>query len=223
VIVRDARGRVVFDDSVVFLPQDGNFTSAGVVKAPDARPQLGLRGLFLPTATVDPERGPVSLFPAPDDPALFLSAYTGDLGLDEGTPQSVYELETGEMRQLGLRGMREGETWRLPDGAGSIEFAGYDRWVSLKVARDPGGSWALVFVGVAIVGLCLSLFVKRRRIWVVAGPSEALVAGAGRGDAAPTEQDVADVAGALVLAGAAEERQPVGADDDEDEEEVSRA
>ncbi|MGY9023721.1 MAG: cytochrome c biogenesis protein ResB, partial [Candidatus Nanopelagicales bacterium] len=48
-IVRDSQGVVVLDDAVVFLPQDGNFTSTGVIKVPDADPQLGFRGLFLPT------------------------------------------------------------------------------------------------------------------------------------------------------------------------------
>ncbi|MFA7324998.1 MAG: cytochrome c biogenesis protein ResB, partial [Candidatus Nanopelagicales bacterium] len=51
--VTDRTGAVVFDDAVPFLPQDGNFTSTGVVKIPDASPQLGLQALFLPTAALD--------------------------------------------------------------------------------------------------------------------------------------------------------------------------
>jgi len=58
IVVRDGDGEVVFDDSVVFIPQDGNFTSAGVIKVPDSEPQLGFRGLFLPTAVIDQEAGP---------------------------------------------------------------------------------------------------------------------------------------------------------------------
>ncbi|RYZ25550.1 MAG: cytochrome c biogenesis protein ResB, partial [Propionibacteriaceae bacterium] len=38
VTVKDGQGNVAFSGPVVFLPQDGNFTSAGVVKVPDARP-----------------------------------------------------------------------------------------------------------------------------------------------------------------------------------------
>jgi cytochrome c biogenesis protein len=82
IVVRDRTGAVVFDDEVPFLPQDGNFTSTWVVKAPDGTPQLGLQGFFLPTAAVDQVRGPHSVFPAPDNPAVFLSAWQGDLGLD---------------------------------------------------------------------------------------------------------------------------------------------
>ncbi len=89
-VIRDSTGEVVFDDTVVFLPQDGNFTSTGVVKVPDATPSLGLNGLFLPTAALTEELGPHSTFPGPDYPAVFLSAFSGDLGLDSGSPQSVY-------------------------------------------------------------------------------------------------------------------------------------
>ncbi|HEY0237446.1 MAG TPA: cytochrome c biogenesis protein ResB, partial [Friedmanniella sp.] len=51
VTVTDGQGNVAFSGPVVFLPQDGNFTSAGVIKVPDARPQrLALQGFFLPSA-----------------------------------------------------------------------------------------------------------------------------------------------------------------------------
>ena len=62
---------------MVFLPQDGNFTSAGVIKAPDGRPErLAFEGIFAPTAVVD-ERGPRSLFPDALDPALYVNAWAG--------------------------------------------------------------------------------------------------------------------------------------------------
>lgn len=189
VIVRDRTGAVVFDDTVVFLPQDSNFSSAGVVKVPDAKPQVGLRGIFLPTAALDPVAGPISTFPAPDDPALFLSAFTGDLGLDSGTPQSVYTLNSDQMTQRGLKALRPGESWRVP-GGGSVEFAGYDRWISVKVAHDPGGGWALAFVALAIAGLSCSLFIRRRRVWVVAGEAGVTVGGVGRGESTSVAVEV---------------------------------
>jgi cytochrome c biogenesis protein len=165
-IVKDSTGNVVFDDSVVFLPQDGNFTSTGVVKVPDSTPQLGLRGLFLPTASLDSIRGGQSIFPAPDDPAVFLSAFTGDLGLDAGTPQSVYTLDSDKMTQIGLATLRPGQTWTWQDGSGSVEFAGFDRWASFQIAYDPGKEAALISAILAITGLTMSLFIRRRRIWV---------------------------------------------------------
>lgn len=172
VVVRDASGRVVFDDAVVFLPQDGNFTSTGVIKVPDARPgQLAFEGLFLPTTAIDEVRGPHSTFPAPDDPSIVLAAWTGDLGLDDGVPQSIYSLDTTGLTQLGLQAMRPGQTWELPDGAGSIEFVDVVRWASFRIAHDPGKEAVLIAAVVAMVGLVGSLFVKRRRVWVKAWPA----------------------------------------------------
>jgi cytochrome c biogenesis protein len=168
--VTDSTGRVVFDDTVVFLPQDGSFTSTGVVKAPDGTPQLGLQALFAPTAALTPQRGPHSTFPAPDDPALFFSAWSGDLGLDSGMPRNVFSLDTEGMEQLGLSALRPGESWEIPGGQGTVEFVGLDRWASFTISRDPGKGLALAAAIAAILGLCLSLFVRRRRIWVRVDP-----------------------------------------------------
>ncbi len=168
--VTDSTGRVVFDDTVVFLPQDGSFTSTGVVKAPDGQPQLGLQALFAPTAALTEERGPHSSFPAPDDPALFFSAWSGDLGLDAGTPRNVFSLDTESLEQLGLAALRPGQSWEIPDGQGTVEFVGLDRWASFTISRDPGKVLALAAAIAAIVGLSLSLFVRRRRIWVRVEP-----------------------------------------------------
>lgn len=165
-IVRDSQGNVVLDDSVVFLPQDGSFTSTGVLKVPDSDPQLGFRGIFLPTTALDEERGPFSSFPAPDDPSVFFGAWAGDLGLNSGVPQSVYTLTTDDMEQLGLRALRPGETWDLPENAGSIEFIGFERWASFQIASDPGKEAALIASVLAMIGLSLSLFIQRRRVWV---------------------------------------------------------
>ena len=165
-IVRDSNGQVVLDDAVVFLPQDGNFTSTGVVKVPDSDPQLGFRGLFLPTSAISQELGPHSIFPAPDDVSVFLGAWEGNLGLDNGVPQSVYTLNVDDMTQLGLESLRVGQTWQLPDGAGSIELAGFERWASFQIASDPGKEIALLAAMLAIAGLSLSLFIQRRRVWI---------------------------------------------------------
>ncbi len=198
VIVRDTTGAVVFDDSVAFLPQDGSFTSTGVIKVPDAIPQIGIQGLFLPTAALDEVLGPYSTFPAPDDPALFMSAWVGDLGLNSGETQSVYRLDNSQMDLIGREALRPGETWDLPDGVGSVEFVGFTRWASLQIAHDPGQGIALIAVTFAIAGLLLSLFVKRRRMWVRARPagtgSTVVAAGLARSDDERLESLVNDVA-----------------------------
>jgi cytochrome c biogenesis protein len=188
-------GAVVFDDSVVFLPQDANFTSTGVVKLPDAEPQLAFNGIFAPTATVD-EEGPRSLFPAPDVPGLFLAAFTGDLGLDEGVPQNVYSLDISDLEQIGLEGLGPGQSWTLPDGT-TVEFVGVDRYVSLKISHDPGRLWALLAAALVMVGLMLSLFVPRRRIWLRRSGDTARIAGLARTERAAPSDDVAELARAL--------------------------
>ncbi|HET7900436.1 MAG TPA: cytochrome c biogenesis protein ResB [Candidatus Nanopelagicales bacterium] len=198
--VKNAKGEVVFQDSVVFLPQDGYFTSTGVVKVPDTVPQLGLQGVFLPSAVVD-DQGARSVFPAADDPAVFLTAWTGDLGLDSGRPQSVYTLETSAMKQVGVKGLRPGQSWALPDGT-TVSLDGYVQWASFSVARDPGKELALVAGIVAMSGLALSLLVRRRRVWVRvsaldAGVTVVEVAGLARSEHATVADEVDALAAAL--------------------------
>ena len=63
-----------------------------------------------------------------------------------------------------------GDTWTLPKGAGSVEFTGFERWASFQIAQDPGKELALLAAMAAIAGLMLSLFVRRRRLWVKVAP-----------------------------------------------------
>jgi cytochrome c biogenesis protein len=179
VTVRDGSGQVVLSGPVVFLPRDGNLTSEGVVKAPDAEPtQLGFEGLFLPTATIDDQRGPYSAFPDTIDPQLLLTAWTGDLGLSTGEPQSVFRLDTSRMQQVRVGddplsvALRPGDTLTLPDGQGSITFDGVARFANFQIASDPGRGVSLLAAVLLLVGLTTSLLVRRRRIWLRAAPLE---------------------------------------------------
>lgn len=182
--VRGPDGEILYDAPTVFLPTDGNFTSRGVVKMPDSKPQMGLQGIFLPTTTIDEHLGPISTFPAADSPSLFLSAWTGNLGLDNGYAQSVYELDTEDMKRVGIRAIRLGETWELPDNLGTVKFTGIKRFATFDVARDPGQIPALISAIVMLGGLMLSLFIPRRRVWVrlteVEGQTKVEVAGLSR-------------------------------------------
>jgi cytochrome c biogenesis protein len=181
VTVRDGNGDVAYKGPVVFLPQDSSFASFGVVKVPDAAPeQLGFEGLFLPTYGFTMARGPFSQFPDALDPVLSLVPYSGNLGLDDGTPQSVYELDKDGLEPFAStdasRGanarvkLSPGDTVQLPDGAGSIRFDRVDRWVKLQVSNSPGKGWALGGVLLGIVGLMGSLFIRPRRAWVRVRP-----------------------------------------------------
>ena len=165
-IVKDKTGKVVFDDAVVFLPQDPNFTSQGVIKVPDTTPQLGFNGVFAPTGVVTKERGPHSLFPQLIDPMVFLSVWEGDLGLDAGIPQNVYQLSTAKLKRVGLEELSPGESWKLPNGLGTLEFVDVVQFATFNIASDPGQNWALVGAILAIVGVIAGLYVQRRRLWI---------------------------------------------------------
>ncbi len=172
VTVRDADGEIVYRQAVPFLPQDQMFTSTGVVKVPRGdEPDLGVQGIFLPTGVIG-QNGPESVFPGLANPVLVITAWQGDLGLDDGVTQSVYRLDTTDMTQLQVDGepfraaLGVGEVVELPDGLGTISLDGVSTWVNLQVSRNAGKEVALVGAALAILGLMPTLFVRRRRVWV---------------------------------------------------------
>jgi cytochrome c biogenesis protein len=186
--VRDAKGTVVFHDTIPFLPQDNNLTSIGVVKVPDGLPeQLGFVGFFYPTQVTLGNGAFSSAFPDLVNPVLTLNVYGGDLGINDGVPKSVYELDPTGMTQLtgGKTGVKSielqpGQTADLPKGYGTITFddespfgatdssQSVKRFVSLSIHRDIAAPWVLAFAALAVAGLLLALFVPRRRMWVKA-------------------------------------------------------
>jgi len=195
VTVRDSNGDVAFQGPVPFLPQDANLSSTGAIKVPDAKPQLGFVGSFFPTIGRANEGGGISVFPEALDPRLFLAAWTGDLGLDNGRPQSIYRINTDPLKKIGLKSLAVGETYEFAEG--SITFETYVPWVNLQVVRDPGKSYALLGGIVAILGLLASLFTRRRRIWVVVSSKRVQVAGLAKNAAPGLEDEIAQLARAL--------------------------
>jgi cytochrome c biogenesis protein len=210
--VTDGSGRVVFDGAVPFVPvEQAGLTSEGVVKVPDARPeQLGFAGVFLPSA-IDVRGQLASAFPAPLNPAVSLVCYAGNLGMNSGAPQSVYELNTADLRKLPLkpRPLAPGQSMTLPGGAGKVTFTGYRQWISLAITYDPGRVPALIAGMMALAGLLLSFFVHRRRVFVRAQPGDdgqtaVEIGGLARTDASDGfEAEFAELSGALAQATAA--------------------
>jgi cytochrome c biogenesis protein len=175
----------VFTTTAPFLPVDGLLTSQGVAKFPyanvppspeEAEPaQLGLTGVYQPTANPDPSVA-ASIFPAERDPVLTLTAWQGDLGLGSGAPQSVYtidarQIQLGRLESVGTRTLRPGESWSLPDGS-TVEFLGTQPWITVTVRHDPGQPLMLFGAVALLLGLMVSLSGKRRRVWARVVPAE---------------------------------------------------
>lgn len=205
VTIRNAEGETVFSESTPFLPQDQHLTSLGVLKVPfGLGEQVGLRGFFYPTATQLESGAWASSFSDLTDPMLTLDIFVGDLGINEGVPQSVYTLDTEKMEQLTGRDtdqeslrLRMGETVDLPNGLGTITLDAAPRYASFDVMRNPAQVWILVFALLSTAGLLSSLFVPRRRLWVKAIPGDGGVtlqyAGLARGDDPTLDRAVADL------------------------------
>jgi cytochrome c biogenesis protein len=174
ITIRDGDGKVAYSGPTIFLPTDQTFRSFGVVKAPDAEPiQIGLEGEFYPTYAFTKETGPFSAFGNAVNPAISMLVYTGDLGMDDGTPQSVYALDKsrtnllkkpdGSMFRVDLQ---PGKSVDLPNGLGSVSFDGVERWNKIQISQTPGKEIALAGVVLALLGLLGSLFIRPRRVWV---------------------------------------------------------
>ncbi|WP_437184170.1 cytochrome c biogenesis protein ResB [Subtercola boreus] len=176
ITVKDPTGKVVFTDSIPFLPQDASLTSVGVVKVPDGlTEQLGMIGFFYPTQAVSTTGAFYSTYPDDDYPVLTLNVYQGDLGLNGGTPTSVYSLDTDTLTQLtgGSTGtksieLKPGDSTELPNGLGTVSFDKVSRFASLDIHHDPTQGYVLLFATLALLGLLVSLFIPRRRVWVKA-------------------------------------------------------
>jgi cytochrome c biogenesis protein len=217
ITVTDGEGNVAFSGAVPFLSQDANMTSIGVIKVADALPeQLGLVGFFYPSVAETETGAQTSDFPDLRDPLLSLNVFTGDLGIDDGIPRSVYSLVTDDMTQVAGRGtdvpavtLRPGEAVELPDGLGTVTFddlsetsadgTSVPRFASFDLHHDPSKFWVLGFAALVFLGLITALFVPRRRVWVKAIEEESggiriEYAGLARGDDPTLDAAVADIA-----------------------------
>jgi cytochrome c biogenesis protein len=175
VIFRDPSGQVLDDQKLPCLPQDSQFLSTCTLKEGNTTgSQYGFKGVFTPTTVTDGDRRVGSTFPGLRNPALTLTAYRGDLGIDGGTPQSIYSLDTTSMIPVDsgqAHALLPGQTWRLPDGA-TLTYADTGEWATFQVTQDPGKLIALIAAVGMVGGLLLSLFVRRRRLWVRVGATE---------------------------------------------------
>jgi len=190
VTVRDANQNVVFQGPVPFLPQDGNLRSIGAIKVPDVQPSIGFVASFVPTNARTNSQGAISIYPELLDPKLLFSIWEGDLGLDSGVPQSVYKIDTTNLKQIGLGSVKPGDTYNY--SGGSITLETVIPWVNLQVVQDPGKSYALIGAILAIAGLLTSLYGRRRRIWIRLTDGGIEVAGLAKNSAPGLEVEVSN-------------------------------
>ena len=168
-----------------FQPKDSAFTSEGAVKFLDPpgytgaallKHQLAVVGIFAPSAVLDSQQIMTSNFPSPDTPGVAIQVYRGDMGMESGQPQSIFSIDAnqvanGKLVKLNRANLAPGESMKLDDGT-KVTFTGYKQWVSLQTSYDPAQGWALVFAISLLIGLMVSLTIKRRRVWFrVIGPS----------------------------------------------------
>lgn len=152
------------------------FDPPGVTDPEERRKrQLAITGLFAPTAGF---HGSVltSVFPDLRDPAVAVDVYRGDLGNESGRGQSIFEIDrsmvdAGRLTKVLRKNLKLGEEATLDDGT-KIRFDGVEKFASLQVSNDPA-QFAVLLAGLAVmIGLALSLIVKRRRVWVRLTPQD---------------------------------------------------
>jgi cytochrome c biogenesis protein len=220
--VKNAAGIAVYDGPVQFIEAGAMFKSSGslnvasgMTKTDGSPVQLGIQGWFLPTmAGMSPTEGPVSAFPAPGNPALIITAFTGDLG----DTQSVFSFDTSKATQLDLDPANAGnkgvalylgkddagkdiDTVQLPDGLGSVTFEGYKQYAQFDINHDPSKTPVFASAIGIVGGLLLSLGIRRRRIFVRVRPGgdglRVEVAGLARSEDARLRDEVKGIGSGL--------------------------
>jgi cytochrome c biogenesis protein len=181
----------------VFLSQDSNLTSIGVVKVPDGlAEQVGMQGFFYPSAVQLDSGALSSNDPEPLNPTITFNVYKGDLGVDEGRNGNVFQLPTDDLTQIAGRHtginvvLTPGDVFEIPGGLGTVEFSGLTRFVGVEIRHDATQLGVGISIAFLVVGLLASLGTRRRRVWVrTASDGQALEWGAqSRGDDPGLEQ-----------------------------------
>lgn len=161
-------------DPSTFLSQGATkFDRPGVTTDAQRRAtQLAITGLFAPTSS----GGTVvtSTYPALTNPEVAADVYRGDLGLDSGKGQSIFGIDQsmvdqGRLVRVARENLVPGQTITLDDGT-RIRFDDVEQWVRLQVSHDPAQDAVLVAAIALLVGITLSLTIKRRRFWVRVTP-----------------------------------------------------
>lgn len=156
----------------------------GVVRLPSTRPQTGIEFVLWPDsrAFVEVAQGrDAPMMTAVYQPVMLFRAYRGDLasellpgaatldtrGLQEWTSGVVgadrtVDLQTGKAVEAGPDGFAP-----PPEGL-SVTFRDLRQYTVLQISRDRGQGIVLIGAACILIGLLLSLYTSRRKIWVQA-------------------------------------------------------
>jgi cytochrome c biogenesis protein len=136
--------------------------------------QLAITGLFAPTTS----GGTIvtSVFPALLAPEVAVDVLRGDLGLDDGRGQSIFQvdqrmIDSGALVRVARANLVPGQLLTLDDGT-VVRFDGVQNWAYLQISYDPGQEAVLVFAVLLLGGLGLSLTIRRRRFWARLTPTD---------------------------------------------------
>jgi cytochrome c biogenesis protein len=136
--------------------------------------QLAISGLLAPTSSEG--KLITSIFPALLNPEVAVVVYRGDLGLDNGRGQSIFQVDEGQIRsgalkQVAMKNLFPGESATLDDGT-RIRFDNVVQWANLQISHDPAQLYVLASAVLMLLGLAGSLTVKRRRFWARIEPGD---------------------------------------------------
>lgn len=138
------------------------------------RNQIAVTGLLAPTSS----GGTLitSVYPSLENPEVAVDIYRGDLGLDDGRGQSIFEIdqrqvESGALKKVVRMNLVIGQHATLDDGT-TVRFDGVGQWTNLQISHDPAQEFVLVFAVLILIGLAGSLSIKRRRFWARISPTD---------------------------------------------------
>jgi cytochrome c biogenesis protein len=136
--------------------------------------QLAITGLLAPTSSGG--KVVTSVFPDLLNPEVAIDVLRGDLGLDDGRGQSIFQVDqakvdSGELVRVARANLVPGQSVTLDDGT-VVRFDGVQKWVNLQISHDPGQNYVLVFAILLLAGLGLSLTIRRRRFWARLTPTD---------------------------------------------------
>jgi cytochrome c biogenesis protein len=216
VVVRDATGNVLLDDAIV--PTDFIGDAAGTTVAIPgagrqfwlgARPssdETGWQLILFETVNAQGARGVLKEGEKTDFDGLsfsFLGMTSVPSAVVEAVPgldrTGIAELSDGPEGKLLTVGTFGGRALALSPGQPvtvgdyEYEFGGQREFAGITVRRDPGSTFIWVATGLFLLGLALTFYTPRRRLWGKIAAGQAAFRGLG-GSRAAIEKEIREVA-----------------------------